>query len=276
MAILLGTQSNGDTLPVQVNEFGQLVAKGIDGSQGEPGAQGQPGETGPPGQPGPAGEGVPQPYGAEGTYLRIQSGVPTWLEGPPEPPDPAVVLTDSISPSVASTRVFINDTGGRDYPTSGYDDWLRAQSYFESPVFEKKGLGVDGSVTNDWYEFNLVGAQGLVFEVAIAFKKPVSSSGGTVNITLQSNNPQLAGVVDSLQEREDDGRVEGLLKFTYLVNAAEINNVRLSFEAKTSFGGDGEEYALVQSYQLMEPTTYAMRRMEELRTAIREVAAANS
>lgn len=34
MAILLGTQSNGETLPVQVNEFGQLVAKGIKGEDG--------------------------------------------------------------------------------------------------------------------------------------------------------------------------------------------------------------------------------------------------
>lgn len=47
MAILYGTQSNGETLPVQVNEFGQLVAQGLPGEQGI---------QGPPGEPGPVGE----------------------------------------------------------------------------------------------------------------------------------------------------------------------------------------------------------------------------
>ena len=55
MAILYGTQSNGETLPVQVNEFGQLVAQGIPGAPGEPGAPGAPGAPGPPGPEGPPG-----------------------------------------------------------------------------------------------------------------------------------------------------------------------------------------------------------------------------
>lgn len=50
MAILFGTTADGSTLPVQVNESGQLVAQGL------PGPQGQQGEPGEPGPPGPAGE----------------------------------------------------------------------------------------------------------------------------------------------------------------------------------------------------------------------------
>ena len=46
MAILFGTTPDGETLPVQVNEFGQLVAKGLPGEQGE---QGEQGPIGPPG-----------------------------------------------------------------------------------------------------------------------------------------------------------------------------------------------------------------------------------
>ena len=44
MAILYGTTADGESLPVQVNEFGQLVAKGL---QGEKGDQGDVGPEGP-------------------------------------------------------------------------------------------------------------------------------------------------------------------------------------------------------------------------------------
>ena len=47
MAILYGTTSDGETLPVEVNEFGQLVAQGVPGEQGI---------QGPPGPPGPVGD----------------------------------------------------------------------------------------------------------------------------------------------------------------------------------------------------------------------------
>ena len=47
MAILYGTTAEGESLPVQVNEFGQLVAQGVPGEQGI---------QGPPGPPGPVGD----------------------------------------------------------------------------------------------------------------------------------------------------------------------------------------------------------------------------
>lgn len=52
MAILYGTQSTGETLPVQVNEFGQLVAQPLPGTQGPPGPTGPEGPQGPEGPPG--------------------------------------------------------------------------------------------------------------------------------------------------------------------------------------------------------------------------------
>ena len=66
--VLWGTQSNGETLPVQVNEFGQLVAKPLAGTEGPAGPEGP---QGPPGQdsqvPGPEGpQGPPGPEGPQG------------------------------------------------------------------------------------------------------------------------------------------------------------------------------------------------------------------
>ena len=72
--ILLGTQSNGETLPVQVNQFGQLVAQGLDGAIGPEGPRG------PEGPPGPQGDGVPDYAGVEdGWILMIVAGQPTWV-----------------------------------------------------------------------------------------------------------------------------------------------------------------------------------------------------
>lgn len=82
--ILYGTQSNGETLPVQVDATGRLVAEGLQGQQGDQGPKGDTGATGP---EGPPGEGVPTPYGEEGQMLTIVNGTPTWATYvPPEPP----------------------------------------------------------------------------------------------------------------------------------------------------------------------------------------------
>jgi hypothetical protein len=67
MAILYGTQSNGETLPVQVNETGQLVARGLQGEKGDKGDDGEKGEKGDPGDPGQNGG------------LQISTG--TWTPG---------------------------------------------------------------------------------------------------------------------------------------------------------------------------------------------------
>ena len=88
MAILLGTQSNGETLPVQVNEFGQLVAKGIDGS------------TGPEGPPGPPGVGQLPPDPFEGAVLGWQDEQLQWLGG-----------AAPISPGTFGPFVYDSDGG---------------------------------------------------------------------------------------------------------------------------------------------------------------------
>ena len=46
MAILFGTTADGENLPVQVNEFGQLVAKGLQGDKGDQGDVGPEGPAG--------------------------------------------------------------------------------------------------------------------------------------------------------------------------------------------------------------------------------------
>ena len=84
--ILLGTQSNGETLPVQVDATGRLVAEGLQGEQGE---QGEQGIQGPPGPPGSDGIDLPpDPY--EGAFLGWLNGELVWIGTPPVPIPPGV------------------------------------------------------------------------------------------------------------------------------------------------------------------------------------------
>ena len=81
--VLHGTQSNGETLPVQVNSFGQLVAEGLTGAEGPEGPEGPQGPAGPEGPPGPGIELPPDPY--EGALLGWLNGGLAWVGAPPVP-----------------------------------------------------------------------------------------------------------------------------------------------------------------------------------------------
>ena len=75
--ILYGTQSNGETLPVQVDATGRLVAEGL------PGPEGQPGPPGPEGPPGSSLDLPPDPW--EGALLGWLNGELSWIGTPPVP-----------------------------------------------------------------------------------------------------------------------------------------------------------------------------------------------
>ena len=75
---LYGTQSNGETLPVQVDEYGRLVAEGLQGSEGPPGPPGQDGDAGADGGAFPL---PPDPY--EGALLGWLNGGLAWVGSPP-------------------------------------------------------------------------------------------------------------------------------------------------------------------------------------------------
>ena len=80
--ILYGTQSNGETLPVQVDDFGRLVAEGLQGAKGDPGEPGAEGPQGPEGPQGQPGTGIPLD-GTEGDVLTWIDGAPQWAsQGP--------------------------------------------------------------------------------------------------------------------------------------------------------------------------------------------------
>lgn len=146
MAILYGTQSNGETLPVLVDQFGNLLAKGIDGAQGPPGEQGQQGQQGIPGEPGAPGEGVPTPYGEEGSYLWIKDGSPAWTTGSDPGPSPEIgtMVLNNSQPYVSSynNRGFYNEAGFQPAVTTGFDELMRVNPVWSNPNSDvQQGMG---------------------------------------------------------------------------------------------------------------------------------------
>ena len=128
--ILLGTQSNGETLPVQVDGFGRLVAEGLQGPEGPEGPQGPQGPEGP---PGPGGIQLPpDPY--EGALLGWLNDGLAWIGNAPIPIPPGyfgpITSWDSnglmevqppIPPEVGP-GVYIEQA--QLYPTGGVGNWV--------------------------------------------------------------------------------------------------------------------------------------------------------
>lgn len=139
--ILLGTQSNGETLPVQVDATGRLVAEGL------PGPPGPPGESGPPGENGEPGPNVLLPYGPEGSFLVIENGVPTWKEDPDFRKYPVMLVDSRDAPEYPGTTYgygMYDDGGNLVTPTESWDDFARTTNAWSTDTTTCTGIGVQG------------------------------------------------------------------------------------------------------------------------------------
>ena len=127
--ILLGTQSNGETLPVQVDATGRLVAEGL---QGPPGPAG---DDGPPGGEFPL---PPNPY--EGAVLGWLNGGLAWISAPPVPipeglfgpiisEENGLVAVEGTIPSEVGNGVYLIQTDQAGNPSNPL--WIQ-DSYWSS------------------------------------------------------------------------------------------------------------------------------------------------
>lgn len=106
--ILLGTQSNGETLPVQVDATGRLVAEGLQGPEGEPGPEGPPGADG--------GTFPLPPDPQEDDVLGWQDNQLAWVSGlVPPPPEGEVLVVTTFDNGLN----YVDGTGGNGYRNLG-------------------------------------------------------------------------------------------------------------------------------------------------------------
>ena len=250
--ILLGTQSNGETLPVQVDAFGRLVAEGLQGSEGPegpPGPQGPPGPEGPPGTPGDT-----FPEGAEeGDYLRFLNGAPAWgpWEPPPDPPPSdwvTLVNTSAIDPSY---RGLFNATGQR---VEGVDDWdayARELPGFENPSKDLQGRACTGSY-NFSATLDLIGADSWYLQLWIAFFcfNSLGTNVGGQAFT-RCDSEQITPVVDSVDFTVGSGGGNKVFKFTYLIRRPTLGEINITAGVNCN-GLDTrpESYIALQRYEV--------------------------
>ena len=143
--VLYGTQSNGETLPVQVDDTGRLVAEGLQGQEGPPG---------PPGQPGADGGAFPlppDPY--EGALLGWLNGGLAWVGTTPIPipeevfgpitaydPQTGVVTVQGEIPADVGNGVYLTQTDQYGRPVNDNHDWLVSMEWSNRVVaFDQYG-----------------------------------------------------------------------------------------------------------------------------------------
>lgn len=152
--VLYGTQSNGETLPVQVDDTGRLVAEGLPGPDGPQGPQG------PQGPPGTGIDLPPDPY--EGALLGWLNNELAWIGTPPVPIPPGVfgpiISWDPVN-GVLEVEGEIPEAVGNGvylYQCEA-DGTLFMTGSNPSQVWSSYGTGTPYSPTHDWNKaFNLV------------------------------------------------------------------------------------------------------------------------
>ena len=150
MAILYGTTADGESLPVEVNEFGQLIAQGLQGQAGPPG---QPGPPGPPG----VGELPPDPY--EGAVLGWKDNQLSWIGGSVPLPegtygpildysDGALALETPVDLPYL-TSIFLSDALGNRYSYTPVTSQISAveNTYVGDLYFSDTAYGTNGPGT---------------------------------------------------------------------------------------------------------------------------------
>jgi len=274
MAILYGTQSNGETLPVLVDQFGNLLAKGIDGDPGQPGQPGTPGEPGgegPPGPPGTPGEGVPLPYGPDGAYLQIVDGVPAWTDGPgpgPGPePEPNIVcktLWDTYTlrndqnnpiepPDKTEYLKTLDSWGNPNAKTFEGASWLRGSGWDEITVTDTFELTDSFSkVLTVSYEVYLTADSGITFPAPVPvctsqYASLISNSFG--QMTLTSGESRYGGGTASWLINREESEVD--IQITYVMTF--VSNQQI----------------FIRYFALEDAGTFALRRQMQLEKQIK-------
>ena len=253
--ILLGTQSNGETLPVQVDATGRLVAEGLPGEPGQPGQPGEPGPPGQPGEPGPPGPGVPE-GGQEGDYLQIIDGVPTWAPWvePPEPPpaDFASLVNTGFDDNGNITLRGADGSIQTDQPD--WDAYARSLPGFENPSKYRSGVSSEGTYYLK-FKLNVRGAHAYYLKAWVNFKA-VNTGGMNTNWTarLTNDSDNLIGVVDSIEFSSGaGGEPDKLLQFTFLVQRPDIGDVTFEFFLSGNFvSNNSNSYASLQRWEVTD------------------------
>ena len=276
MAILYGTQSNGETLPVLVDQFGNLLAKGIDGAQGPPGEQGQQGQQGIPGQPGAPGAGVPTPYGEEGSYLWIKDGSPAWTTGSDPGPSPEIgtITLDNDQPWVDSyyKRGFYNEAEFQPVVTTNYDELMRANPVWSNPNSDvKQGMGCQNTGSNDeiYLYFSFDTTEGNIIRFYLNYRMGSSDLGQPVEASMSCSDLNFAPIRSTWTTTMPNVKYGWIHEvYEYMILRPIKNHIQFTFQTPSKDWGD---YFLAK-YEIETPQAWLFKqelaRQQKINTAL--------
>ena len=296
--VLLGTQSNGETLPVQVDATGRLVAEGLEGPQGEKGdaftyedftpeqLESLKGEQG---DPGPN---VLLPYGPEGSFLKIENGVPVWTSGeaPPEPEPPAhpcMVLDWSQGgspPGQPASFGLRDDAGALVVPPDGWDAHARTQDFWNTPVPELRGVSAESSGARSFeYYFGLNFTENtfdhiLTLEVSQCVDIKQTSNGTELRTIITPNTE--TGTLTGLNPIQTTylwsswnpslGLHKSRGQITYLITRDALGRVEFkvstSWISSLSVGVGHPQWSGIQSWKIEPSSLYLLKRLAVLKS----------
>ena len=270
--ILLGTQSNGETLPVQVDATGRLVAEGL---------QGQQGETGPPGPPGlpelPSGEfegavlgwvdgalawlepsGLPQPLGIEGQIIQMHNDEPIWVTAPEVPPVyvAPVILTNDTYLDSDKFGMFDN-FGNKPVITTTWDKYAREQPFWTT-LKNTAAAGLSyknrNSVTGN---FNIGNQYGRVLEIGCAVKAKctggvyasypwtLSGTASSENLVPIRTTHNFTGTANKYGQTSTT--------FQWLINRTDIGDFQITISASgQDMSGAQESWTNIQQWDVID------------------------
>lgn len=287
--ILYGTQSNGETLPVQVDATGRLVAEGL---QGPEGPIGPPGPEGPPGEL-PSGAydgavlgwedgeaqwvnapgGLPQPLGSEGQIIQVVNGEAVWVSNPSVPPIGSYSVTFIQPPDGNTPALGIYDAIGNapDLLVS-WDTYQRMSSSWmtNSNAFEQ---GVVGKVDNQMsFKLNVQAQAGQILQMRLSGRSYCTQGkNNDWTISASCDNANLSPITPSTSWNTGGCPSWQTAAYTasFLINQANIGEVNVSVTMSGGRIGTGNgETLCLTGWQAIDAGQYLVQRMLEVRKQV--------
>lgn len=289
--VLFGTQSNGETLPVQVDATGRLVAEGLQGQQGEQG------EPGPPGLPQlPSGEfegavlgwvdgalawlepsGLPQPLGIEGQIIQMHNEEAIWVTAPEVPPvyvAPVVLTNDTYLDS--NKFGMFDNFGNKPTITTTWDKYAREQPFWTTlKSSSAAGLSYKNakSITGD---FNLENQLARVLEIGVGCKN--KCTGGKygsypwkLNASASSANLQPIRTEHNYSATPNNyGSTTA--KFQWLINRDTVGDFQITITVNGEDVGTAQEsWICIQQWDVVDAGRAALNNQMRLQADLERI-----
>lgn len=270
--VLFGTQSNGETLPVQVDATGRLVAEGL---------QGEPGEQGPPGPPGlpqlPSGEfegavlgwvdgalawlepsGLPQPLGIEGQIIQMHNDEAVWVTAPEVPPVfvAPVILTNDTYLDSDKFGMFDN-FGNKPVITTTWDKYAREQPFWTA-LKSSSAAGLSyKNATSITGSFNMDNQFGRVLEIGVGCKN--KCTGGKYGsypwkLVASASSGNLVPIrVEHSYSAKPNNYGETTTKLQWLINREDIGDFQVTITATgEDLGTQESSWVCIQQWDVID------------------------